>query len=353
MGGSDRGLWSNRYVAGTGWGTAAPVEDDGRDHDVPQVAFDARGQALAVWGYVDGANYHTWAGRFVPGSGWGTPVPIFSEGVGDAYSAKVAFAADGTGLSVWLQSDGSRVSVWAGRFFEDIAPPVAISSPSDGLTTEAHEVTVRISSDPGATVSVNGAIAEEIGSYGSGNQITATFSVVIQLAVGANTLVATATDAAGNTASTSVQVTVADRGPALAAALNQSQAASASGEAQIAARHASIDLQQAANNASAENLSAAQAAATAAQGQAAAAAALAAPLEASLAASNASLSAATARLAALHAASGNNTNTTGGATQGDIDAANSSAFMWLLVGVAGIAVGVAGVAVGALKRRGR
>lgn len=47
------------------WGTAALAETDNAGSAVnPQIAFDASGNALAVWQQFDGTRYNIWANRY-------------------------------------------------------------------------------------------------------------------------------------------------------------------------------------------------------------------------------------------------------------------------------------------------
>jgi hypothetical protein len=58
-------IWSNRYTAGTGWGTAALIETDNADDArAAQIAVDANGNALAVWTQWDGTRNNIWTNRF-------------------------------------------------------------------------------------------------------------------------------------------------------------------------------------------------------------------------------------------------------------------------------------------------
>jgi hypothetical protein len=110
-------IWSNRYSPGTGWGTAALIESNNTGFAIdPQVALDSSGNALAVWALFDGARDNVWANRYSPGAGWGTPELIETGSAGDAGSAQVAFDASGNALAVWRQSDGMRNNIWANRY---------------------------------------------------------------------------------------------------------------------------------------------------------------------------------------------------------------------------------------------
>jgi len=110
-------IWANRYTAGTGWGTAALIETDNAGFaGAAQVAFDNNGNALAVWEQNDGTRYNIWTNRYTAGTGWGTAALIETDNAGSATKAQVAFDNNGNALAVWSQSDGTRFNIWANRY---------------------------------------------------------------------------------------------------------------------------------------------------------------------------------------------------------------------------------------------
>ncbi|RJF96460.1 hypothetical protein D3870_21820 [Noviherbaspirillum cavernae] len=110
-------IWSNRYTAGSGWGTPQLVETDNADHAFdPQIAIDAGGNALAVWTQSDGTRVNVWANRYTTGKGWGTAQLLETENGGDASNPQIAFDAAGNALAVWTQDDGTRNNIWGSRY---------------------------------------------------------------------------------------------------------------------------------------------------------------------------------------------------------------------------------------------
>ena len=74
-----------------GWGTAELIEIDNAGSAYhPTVAFDATGNALAVWQQHDGIRSNIWNNRYTAGSGWGTPELIETNDAGDAQYAQIA-----------------------------------------------------------------------------------------------------------------------------------------------------------------------------------------------------------------------------------------------------------------------
>jgi hypothetical protein len=119
LGPTVQSIVANRYSGGA-WGTAAPLElDDSGDADTPQLAINAAGVAHAVWvQYRNGSRYEVMTNQFVPGSGWGTPTMISTEAAPagqSAYSPQIAVNATGIAQAVWGRPDGMRGNLWSSR----------------------------------------------------------------------------------------------------------------------------------------------------------------------------------------------------------------------------------------------
>jgi hypothetical protein len=105
-----------RYVPGTGWEPAVRVSDGLGDAVSPELAVDGLGNALVTfheWEDIDRAS--VWSNRFVAGTGWSTPVKIETSDE-DASSPMVAADGDGNAIAVWHQYDGERINLWAARY---------------------------------------------------------------------------------------------------------------------------------------------------------------------------------------------------------------------------------------------
>ncbi|VAX01487.1 hypothetical protein MNBD_GAMMA20-2441 [hydrothermal vent metagenome] len=111
-------IWSNRYVAGSGWGKPELIEsNDTGTARFPQVAANTDGNALAVWPQESArGKIDIWANRYVPGIGWGTAELVETRNAGSANLPQLSLNNNGTAVTVWLQSDGSRDSVWANHW---------------------------------------------------------------------------------------------------------------------------------------------------------------------------------------------------------------------------------------------
>ncbi len=112
-------VWANRYVAGTGWGTAGPVSGSPINdaNPVPQVTFDPSGNAIAVWEQFNVSGFgEIWSAYLGAGGSWGAPALVETEGSLSARDPQVAFDRLGNAIAVWKQSDGLRDNVKSSRF---------------------------------------------------------------------------------------------------------------------------------------------------------------------------------------------------------------------------------------------
>ena len=95
--------WANRYVPGTGWGTATALQTG-----IPtcayisnkQVSIDAAGNAIAAWVLNTGANITTYGNRYTAGAGWQGASPINYGG----FHFQFAMNAAGNTLAAWQSS---------------------------------------------------------------------------------------------------------------------------------------------------------------------------------------------------------------------------------------------------------
>ena len=99
------------------WQTAALIETDnvGNDYE-PQIAIDAGGNAMAVWVQSDGTRDNIWSNRYTAGTGWGTAALIETDNAGHAVNPQIAIDVGGNALAVWMQFDGTRYNIWSNAF---------------------------------------------------------------------------------------------------------------------------------------------------------------------------------------------------------------------------------------------
>jgi hypothetical protein len=108
-------VWANRYVPGLGWQTPVMIEQDSVASTRPAVAVDASGNAIVVWRSGAGSTMRVKANRFVPGTGWGSPLLIDSL-AGSVFYVEVVVDSAGNAVATWAQSDGTRYSAWSNRY---------------------------------------------------------------------------------------------------------------------------------------------------------------------------------------------------------------------------------------------
>jgi len=188
-------VWSNVYVPGDGWGTPEMIETaGGSDSDYPQVAVDASGNAVAVWGKSDGTNHNVWSNRYVSGVGWGTAEMVEGYRSGDLEKAQVAVDPSGNAFAIWSQDEGTGYTVLSSRFIApDTEPPsLTLWDPEDQIVFPDRYINVTGETEPGASVSVDG-ISAFVDAEGF-------FSLKIALENGPNFITVTAIDASGNIA---------------------------------------------------------------------------------------------------------------------------------------------------------
>ena len=94
------------------WGTAVLIgADNAGPADYPQIAIGANGDAMAVWQQWDGTRSNIWSNRYTAGTGWGTAALIETDGGGP----HIAMDANGNALAVWSR-DVVAHAIWANRF---------------------------------------------------------------------------------------------------------------------------------------------------------------------------------------------------------------------------------------------
>lgn len=111
-------IWANTYEPGSGWGTAALIENEsmGDAYD-PTLALKSNGDAVAVWHQYDGTMYSIYANRYdAQSDSWSGAVLLETIDAGNAYTPKAAMDMDGNAIAVWLQDDGTRYAIFANRF---------------------------------------------------------------------------------------------------------------------------------------------------------------------------------------------------------------------------------------------
>jgi hypothetical protein len=149
--GSYISIYANRYVAGSGWVGAELIENGAGDAQYPQIAIDGDGNALAVWQQDSGGVHSIWANRYVAGSGWDdTAAELIESGTGDAAYPQIAFDADGNAIAVWYQWGSTADDVWANRYVAGIGWDSTAAEIIDSGTGSAWHPQIAFDSDGNA-----------------------------------------------------------------------------------------------------------------------------------------------------------------------------------------------------------
>lgn len=116
VGAEKTNIWANDYNTTDGWGTATQIETSPSGNSLrPKVAFDSNGNALAVWQLEAGSIYDIWTNRYSASSGWGTAT-LMETDTGTAEEPEIAVAPDGSAIATWYQMNGTNASITASRF---------------------------------------------------------------------------------------------------------------------------------------------------------------------------------------------------------------------------------------------
>jgi hypothetical protein len=114
MNGERVSINASRYLAQVGWGKARVIDAvNAGDALAPKLAMDASGNATAVWQQFDGNYRGIWTNRYTLGAGWGVPRLVKIDNAGDAFDPQVAVDASGNAVAVWQQIYGTRFNIWA------------------------------------------------------------------------------------------------------------------------------------------------------------------------------------------------------------------------------------------------
>jgi hypothetical protein len=202
LNGIDDGVYFRPYDAETGWGSDSMMASVSvGEVALPKVAMNGDGNALCVFFHYDSVMGHLRGTVYGTDGMWAPSVIISEDTLGAIHEYTLTINEDGSGLALWSQDDSSTVSVWSAEYqAADTTPPsVVIESPEDGSTVGSSTVTVTGNTEAGVYLTVNG-ISVAVESDGS-------FACNIAIIEGENTITATATDPADNSASVSITVT--------------------------------------------------------------------------------------------------------------------------------------------------
>lgn len=210
--GSQWDVYAATRPAGALW--MAPVKLNAGTGDAVQIttALDYHGNGYAAWTQYNGYGYDILSRRYIAGQGW-LPVNVVSSPAPatpatDTGSPILGVDGHGDAILGWNQWQNSALVPYAAEYIVGSGSPnLHVAAPADGTLTRTKAVTVSGTTDPGATVTIDGA-SVSVAANGS-------FSASYTLADGSHTFDVVATDAAGLTATVTRTVTVDTTPPAI------------------------------------------------------------------------------------------------------------------------------------------
>ena len=99
-----------------GWSSPVIIDSGSSNAYRTDIAFDSRGNAIAVFEQKSGDVYRIFASRYINGKGWESATAIDS-GIGNGYRAQVAFDKEGNAIAVFKQEIGNgRYRIFANYY---------------------------------------------------------------------------------------------------------------------------------------------------------------------------------------------------------------------------------------------
>jgi len=187
---------------GGAFGRPVGISDPRQNAGVPQIAAGADGTTIATWARVSGIDSFVQAATRPPGGAFGRPVDVSPAYEFTPLSPQVAIGATGDALVVWSGWDARARRTLADAAAYDASPPQidALSIPSAATTGSATQMSAA-TSDISSHVTTTWSFDD--GSIAEGTAVTHAYAHP-----GTYDVRATATDAAGRTATATRQITV-------------------------------------------------------------------------------------------------------------------------------------------------
>lgn len=192
-------------VTRTATGVLDPVLDistAGGKVTEPDVAVNARGDAIAVWDRVSTGSEVIQSAARLSGLEWEVPLNLTAPG-GEARDPEIALAEDDTALSVWRHTSADETpSIQATSFLAGGPLLGAVSIPASGIAGEALSFSVSPLDELAALGATSWSFGD--GAAASGTGVSHTFAIA-----GVYAVAVTGTDVLGNPVSASGTVVVA------------------------------------------------------------------------------------------------------------------------------------------------
>jgi hypothetical protein len=100
---------------GLSWSTPENLSESGQNAEVPRIAVDGSGNAVAVWRRSDGNDDIVQSSRLVAGgASWSTPVNVSPAGIQSA-TPRIAVDGSGNAVAVWRLADVGGTIIQSSR----------------------------------------------------------------------------------------------------------------------------------------------------------------------------------------------------------------------------------------------
>ncbi len=147
--------------AGGAWGTPALLSSGSGDATELVSALDYRGDGFVAWTQFNGVGYNILAREYVSGQGWlpqaTVNLPVPATPATDTGSAVLGMDGHGDAVLGWNEWENGALLPFAATYIAGNGlPTLALSSPIDGTLTNDSSGIVSGSTDPGATVTIDG-----------------------------------------------------------------------------------------------------------------------------------------------------------------------------------------------------
>jgi len=200
----NRSAWVMRWEDGVGWEEPTMVNSGLSTNSQLFMALSANsaGQAVVTWTDGNETTTDVMACMYTPGAGWGAAEAVGNESGESTWYSQVALASSGDAVLIYKQYAGGDSYLWGREFYAFERPDLTVTTPVDGTVTEEPSVEVSGTTDPGATVTINGTEIE-VGIDGS-------FSVTFALSAGVNEILVVATIEGQGSTGVLIEVTFED-----------------------------------------------------------------------------------------------------------------------------------------------
>ena len=140
--GSTNAIEATELPAGAAWQTPAQISNAGSEDYDTQVAIDEQGNVVAVWQHNDGGQEVVQAAQLPAGGSWQSTASQLSEGGQPAYNPELASNPQGDAVVVWERYNGSDQIAQAAQLSAGGSWQTAVNISESGADGEAPHVAI-------------------------------------------------------------------------------------------------------------------------------------------------------------------------------------------------------------------